>query len=70
MTEKWKKTIDEGLTKAILLKDFRKDFDCINNVFLNKKLIGCRISGSMFDNLRDYLNNQSHYVEFNGTKSR
>ena len=69
MTESWKRAIDEGLTIGVLLIDFRKAFDSINHDILRKKLIGCGVSGNMFDNLRDYLHNRSQYVELNGTKS-
>ena len=35
-----------------------------------KKLLGCGVSGNMFDILCDYLHNRSQYVELNGTKLR
>ena len=70
MIETWKEALEEGLIVGVLLIDFRKAFDTINHNILEKKLQGCGIAGQTFDNLCDYLNDRTQYVELNGVKSK
>ena len=69
VTEKWRLTVDSGLTVGVVFIDFQKAFDTVSHDILAFKLQALEIASNTFELIMTYLNNRHQYTELNGQKS-
>ena len=55
LTELWTKSLDEGQAVGVIFIDFRKAFDTVDHVVLDKKLQSSGIAGDFAEWIHDYL---------------
>ena len=70
LTEKWRRFVDDGLTVAVALVDFRKAFDSVLHSHLLDKLHGqFSIVGELYAWMDSYLSNLKQFTMINGKES-
>ena len=69
MTEKWKKTVDNGGVFGALLTDLSKAFDCIPHDLIIAKLEAYGFHIDALKRIHDYLSNRKQRVKVNDAYS-
>ncbi|PFX16227.1 Hemicentin-2 [Stylophora pistillata] len=69
LTETWKEALDTGLKVGVLFIDFRKAFDSVNHLILQKKLQAMDVSGDFLSWFTSYLCERRQFVQLSGIKS-
>ena len=67
MTEKWKKSLDEGCAFGALQADLSKAFSCLSHELLVAKLHAYWVDITSLKLLHSYLTKRKQRVELNGT---
>ena len=70
LTEVWKEALDDGFKVGVLFINFRKAFDCVDQIILGEKLKALGVSDDMWIWLMDYLTNRSQLTQIDGIFSK
>ena len=70
MLEKWKRSIDNGKSFGVLLRDLSKAFDCLDHELLIAKLNAYGFHLSALKLIHDYLSNRKQRTKINSTYSK